>query len=290
MKTISFLSLILILICSCSKKVDNVDPKPIIEPSSFEQKILQAIKDTTGLKLSYCNTESSDLFVLGTKHKKLWCGFLEYKDNSLQEKYIWTGQQDFIDTINIIEEYGQRDTFRLSLNKTFSEKNVCSYLFFNKDTFAIQTLNFPAIFICNNQSYLSTHCIKTKWTNGYYMTESLINSTHSNNFISDCKGNKIYKLKAIYGDMIPISLYYFLKKDKSDNNYFYTKTDARTDESKWYLRINNIGKIIEGSYPEIREEYISNEQEIIFRFHITNFDGSEEVKDIRVDQETGKTL
>lgn len=148
MKKILFYMIVCIWSCTSTDEQNfpnegAPDKLPDANITDKEQCILNAVNDKEGLRILGQGKVYGDSTIVawGIKNKMLWCGFFEeIEENLFEEKYIWQGNEDFIDTIKVIDQGYRIDTLMLSLSP---QDPYCLAYFSDKDTFALQLPFFP---------------------------------------------------------------------------------------------------------------------------------------------------
>lgn len=298
MKKILFYMIVCIWSCTSTDEQNlpnegSPDKLPDASIIDKEQCILNAVNDKEGLRIFGQGKVYGDstMVAWGIKNKMLWCGFFEViEENLFEEKYIWQGNEDFIDTIKVIDlGYGRSDTLMLLPQK----EPYCSACFFEKDTFGLQVPYFPAIFIENKNIYINDQIICSPWIKGYYITQKYSEYPSSERYITNCKGEKIYKIDVDAGvdkNSIPVSLEDFISVTGYKNSIYISRKEAKKKHTRWTYILNNVGHIVDDHYPTFKEEHSINNDRIAFTFYITNYDGSKNTKSIKIDIDNGNAI
>lgn len=299
MKRILLFMCVALLAWACSKD-DDYTPPPPLPDNSLWGAIIEAISDTTGLKLygmgSAYIKDDTLACALGTKYGKIWCGFFseiqseDLSRSSLKEEFVYVGTENLIDSLEFEVGYGETSSV------VFIDENnrygIVGY-FFNKEEFAI-CKDYATIFVNGDDVVYKPLGIGRLWYDGYYWGRTWNGNVST---VFDLNGDIVFTQDESFeygylGDsdkMLPVSLYDCICFTLGSWDDYITVKRINTLDctEKWGHELF-IGKTINGNLPKITYSRLLEGGYLHIEATAVNYDGSKETKSFKIDIETGE--
>lgn len=289
MKNLVVVVIGLLVFIGCSKNSKDVSPEGMeYFMTNFD---LNPI-DTIGLRLFGMATieknDSIPLVLLGNKNGKLWVHALKKEGEKYKKIINFIVDGDFKDNIEVDLGYGEKVNKCVDyigwhdgiIGNSNHDYKIFLHDYKNFAISGIKTIddeakNLLSWSIYDNKINLSRIYYFDIITDGYIGANECV-------WICDLKGDPIYEPQTS-GDIF-INLFECIKY--SSNSII--KQNAQTGKIIWETQFAKMGQVIDGHDPQIEHSMEITGDIISCTFNITNYDGSKETKNFKVNIDTGE--
>lgn len=241
--------------------------------------------DTAGLRIfgvAAINT-AHGVSILGNKNGYLWVQILEPQENNTLKKITnFTTTAKFNDRIEIDLGYGEKTVIETNYinwdmetkwGQGMPEIDIYTILFHDKTHFLLNKGTFSWI-ICKDAIF----------ERQIYYYKTIANGYIGSGYVCDEKGEPRYEYKNKFDNYTFVNLYEYI--DYSTISIF--KKNAETDKLVWHSEFGEMGQVIDGHEPKIEHTMQITDNTASCTFNITNYDGSKETKNFKVNIDTGE--